>query len=211
MAKKKPKKPNPEYKLPKEVTLPPLRILAMDPGSRNFGISCVGIKNNKFVVLANASLMKPVDTLVDFEIAKETFLEEIRSWVKLFKPNAIIAERFQTRGNGGPLIELVSVMLGLIAGTYPKLPIKFITASTWKNAFNKRFQDELAKTYPGALKLDLKLVYESILTAPHPLDATLIGIYGLEYGMKNKLNYKISQIVKQVEKTSCLPLRKPRK
>ena len=36
MAKKKIPKPNPKYELPKSVVLPKIRILAMDPGSRNF-------------------------------------------------------------------------------------------------------------------------------------------------------------------------------
>lgn len=194
MAKKKPKKLSPEYELPRIASLPTLRILAMDPGSSNFGISCVGVRNDRPVVLANSKLRYPVNNLVDFLERRDLFLEEVARWVDHFKPNAIIAERFQTRGNGGPLIEYVAVMLGLIAGTYPNTPIKFITASTWKNAFKRRH-------------FDLRLLYPDLKVEPHPFDATLIGIYGLEFGLKRLLKYDPFDLVDAVQNTSCIPLR----
>lgn len=192
MAKKKRvPKPNPVYELPR----PRFRILAMDPGSRNFGISCVEVQGNKPVVLANAALMHPLNTLVDYRPARDLFLKEIARWVSLFKPQALIAERFQTRGNGGPLIELVSVMLGLLNGTYPELPFKFITASTWKNAFNRRHQ------------VDLKDLYTQLRMPAHSFDATLIGIYGLELGFKRQLTYTPQRLMKEVERTYLLKLK----
>ena len=124
------------------------------------------------------------------------FMEEIARWVEKFEPKAIIAERFQTRGNGGPLIEMVSVMLGLLAGKYETLPVKLITASTWKNAFNRRHQCDLREMYPD------------VLTPPHAFDSCLIGIYGLEYGTQQQLEYSPSQLMRMAERTSCLPLRK---
>ena len=48
--------------------------------------------------------MFPINTLVDFKEARHAFVTEFEAWLKLFKPKALIAERFQTRGNGGPLI-----------------------------------------------------------------------------------------------------------
>lgn len=194
--KKKGPKPNAEYELPNGVKLPKVRILALDPGSRNMGISVVGIKDGKPVILANSVMTNPVNTLVDFAEARVKFMEEIARWVEKFEPKAIIAERFQTRGNGGPLIEMVSVMLGLLAGKYETLPVKLITASTWKNAFNRRHQCDLREMYPD------------VLTPPHAFDSCLIGIYGLEYGTQQQLEYSPSQLMRMAERTSCLPLRK---
>ena len=108
----------------------------------------------------------------------------------------MIAERFQTRGNGGPLIEMVSCMLGLLAGTYPKLPIKFTIASAWKNKVQRRFN------------VDLKEVYKEIAVAPHQLDAALIAIYGLEAGTGIEIDYSLDEVIAQVEQTSLLDLKK---
>jgi len=205
--KKKAAKPNAEYTLPKLGALPKLRVLSLDPGSKHFGIACVGMKDNKPVVLANSVLTAPLNSMVEFNSLRHVFLAEISRWINHFEPHAIVIERFQTRGNGGPLIELVSSMIGLLGGMYSHLPIRAITASTWKNAFNRRFQEELGDMYPEAEKLDLKLVYPCVKTAPHPFDASLIGVYGLEFGLKRQLHYTPKQIIKQVENTSCLPLR----
>lgn len=203
--KKKEPKPNATYTLPRP-TFKGTCVLALDPGSKNFGISCVGVKNGKPVVLANSVLTAPLNTLVDFAPVRVAFLLEIAQWIEAFRPKGIIAERFQTRGNSGPLIEYVSVMLGLVAGKWA-LPVKLITASTWKNAFNRRHKDALCARYPEAPKADLKLVYPDVLTAPHPFDATLIGIYGLEGALKTQLRYTLRSIIKDVELTSRLPLR----
>jgi hypothetical protein len=139
----------------------------------------------------------PVNDLVNFPERRELFLKELKPWFDTFKPQAMIAERFQTRGNGGPLIEYVAVMLGLLAGTYPRIKTKFITASTWKNAFKRRF-------------FDLKLLYPNLLIQPHPFDAAMIGIYGLEFGLKRQLKYDPFKIVKSVENSSLVPLKVPR-
>ena len=191
-SRKKAVKPNPEYKL-KPSSYSGFCILAVDPGSRNFGISCVGLKGNKPEVLASACLMLPVNTLVDFTQARRNFLHEIGKWVRVFKPKAIIGERFQTRGNGGPLIEFVSVMLGMLAGKYEKLPIRLITASTWKNKFNRRFG------------VDLKELYPTLSITPHAFDASLIGVYGLEFGFKRDLDYTPQYLIRQATQASLMP------
>ena len=209
--KKKVVKPNQEYELPATCTFKGLRILALDPGSKNMGISVVGVKNWKPVVLANSVMTKPINTLVDFKLSRESFLAEIDRWVKVFRPQAIIAERFQTRGNGGPLIEFVSVMLGLLGGRYYPLPTKLITASTWKNSFNRRFQPELERMYPDAEKLDLKLIYPDLKMTPHAFDSSLIGIYGLEFGLRHKLIYTPRGIMRAAEQASLIPWIEKRK
>jgi hypothetical protein len=197
MPKKKLKKPNPSYDMPALKINADKLILGMDPGSRNHGIALVGVRNGKVKVWANSVMTHPLDTLVDFNQAKETYLQEIADWMK-YQPNAMVAERFQTRGNGGPLIELVSCMLGLIAGTYPDKPFKLTIASAWKNKLQKRFD------------VDLKEIYKEIAVQPHQLDAALIGIYGLEQGMKQDLDYDLYEIIAQVEASSCLELKRKR-
>jgi hypothetical protein len=199
MAKKKIKKPNKPYDFAGVNTqkwVADKFVLGMDPGSRNFGIALVGIHKGKVKVFANSVLMSPVDTLVEFGEAKRKFLEEINTWMGLVPIDGMIAERFQTRGNGGPLIELVSVMLGLLAGTYPNVPIKLTIASAWKNKFNKRFDTDLKETYPD------------VAVQPHQLDASLIGIFGLESGLNTTLDYNPDDIIAQVESTSLLELRR---
>lgn len=196
MAKKKPRKPNATYELPAKPSQKYKKcVLALDPGSRNMGISCVGItQKGKVVVLANSILTNPIISMVD-DIAgqKQRFTDELDQWMLLFRPNGIILERFQSRGGMGPLIELVTLMLGIILTRY-KRPVKFITAATWKNAFHRKYDAELDS------------MYKVCKTPPHQLDATLIGCYGLEFGLPGPIHYTPEGIMDQVAATSLLPL-----
>lgn len=168
-------------------------ILGCDPGSRNYGIALVGLEGNKPKVYANAVMMQPVNTLLTFNATLSAYEAEIERWIAQ-GVDGIVAERFQTRGNGGPLIEQVSVMIGTLR-QYKK-PIKAIVASQWKNEFKRRFDR------------DLKELYDDVAVQPHQLDAALIGIYGLEQGLGVKLDWDYKQVFKQVEKTSLIGLRK---
>lgn len=203
MAKKKIRKLNKTYKLPKRVDLSKtkVRVLSFDPGSRNFGIACVGVDSkDRIKVLANSIVTNPIFSLADkYPSSLRAYLQEIQLWVDLYKPQGFVMERFQTRGGMGPLIELVSVMLGAITTKYVDRPSKLITAATWKNSFHRRFD-----------AWDLNDIYPQCLTTPHQLDASLIGVYGLEVGMQRELIYTPESFVDQVENTSLLPLRKPR-
>lgn len=203
MAKKKERKPNKEYELEPCTRKHDYRILTCDPGTKNFGIACVGVKDGKPDVIANAVLTNPMYELTsDVMRQRDLFTKEMRQWFKLYNPNLVIAERFQTRGNGGPTIETVSLMLGLL-GAFRKIPYKYVIAGQWKNAFNKRWAE--------GDKEFLKGLYGDCLTTPHQLDATLIGIYGLEYALQKPLLYKPHQIIEMVETSSRLELRRPRK
>lgn len=199
--KKKEQKPNTPYTLPKVLVGKPEKLmLAMDPGSRNFGIALVGLERGKPKCYLNSVMMRPVNDLVAFALTRKNFLTEVKGWMK-YGPNGIIAERFQTRGGSsmGPLIEQVSAMLGLIGGTYPDVPIKLTIASVWKNSMQRRFQN------------DLKEVYKRVRVQPHQLDASLIGIYGLEQGLGITIDFDFEDWIKQVESTSRIPLRRERK
>lgn len=199
MAKrKKQQKPNAEYDL-RPINFHPdtKRMLGLDPGSRNMGISLAAANAQGQVrILANAIVTSPVDDLVDFMSSRAVFLAEIERWLNTYKPHGIIAERFQTRGgaNMGALSEKVTVMLGLIAGRWPSLPIKFITAATWKNDYQRRFDFQLDD------------VYKLCLTTPHQLDSGFIATYGLERGLQRELSFTPQSIVRDVEASSAVRL-----
>jgi len=193
MAKKRKPKPRKirEYLIPDRLTPKPSKlILGCDPGSKNFGIALVGLVNGKPHCYANAVLNFPIDTLLEFNRASDEYLAEMDQWVAK-DPDAIVAERFQTRGNGGPLIEQVSVMIGLLQQY--GLPMKLTIASAWKNAVRRQFGLDLRED-----------VYGRISVEPHQLDAALIGVYGLEQGTGLKLDYDFEAFVRNVEKTSLI-------
>lgn len=197
MAKKrKPRKIN-EYEVPDLKIHEGKLILGADPGSKNFGIALVGLVKGRVKIYANSVLMYPIDDLKIFNQKSSEFLDEIDMWLK-FNPDGIVAERFQTRGNGGPLIEQVSSMLGLLKGAYFDTPIKLTIASAWKNRVQRRFG------------IDLKELYPEIGVQPHQLDAALIGVFGLEEGTGTTIDYTIENIVSQVEATSLIGLRNRR-
>lgn len=191
---KKIRKENATYEIP-DITLQSKtkRILALDPGSRNMGISLVATNGAKYKVIANSIVTNPLHDLTNIGIQRKLFLDEIDGWINQFQPDGIIAERFQTRGLQGPLVELVSVMLGLLASY--KVPVKFITAATWKNAWHRRFDPLL-----------LDDLYKTCLTTPHQLDASFIGFYGLELGLGIDIDYDPHEVIKQVEQSSLVRL-----
>jgi Holliday junction resolvasome RuvABC endonuclease subunit len=209
MAKKRQRKPNDEYELPSKSVLRPdtKRVLAIDPGSKNMGISIVAAKGTQVRIIANTVLTNPIHDLTQFETQKRVFLSEIRLWMDLYQPNGIIAERFQTRGAAsmGVTIEAVGTMNGILAGAFENLPLKLTTASTWKNALHRRF---------ASTNFDLKELYNECRTTPHQLDSCFIGVFGLELGLQTQFEFEPHQIALQAEETSLIRLkgeRRPRK
>jgi Holliday junction resolvasome RuvABC endonuclease subunit len=198
MAKKRKIRVNKEYELLPCKRKHDWRILACDPGTRNFGIACVGVRDGKIDVIASSLLTNPITVLTaGYLEQRRKYTAELRKWIELYKPDAYIAERFQTRGNGGPTIELVSTMNALLPVLKQK-PFKYVVASQWKNAFNKRFDNQL------------KSMYDDCLTTPHQLDAALIGCYGLELALQTELKYSPESIIEMVEAMSCLELKRRR-
>jgi hypothetical protein len=195
------KKPKPrkitEYEMPDLKISDGKLVLGADPGSKNFGIALVGLVKGRVKVYANSVLMQPVDDLKIFNQKSSAFIHELDTWMQ-FAPDGIVAERFQTRGNSGPLIEYVSSMLGLIKGIYWDTPIKLTIASAWKNRVQRRFG------------IDLKEIYPQIGVQPHQLDAALIGVFGLEEGTTSQINYTLEDVIRQVEATSLIGLRNRR-
>ena len=190
MAKKKKARKVRVYELPKLNIKAEHLVLACDPGSANFGIALVGLNKGRVKIYANAVLMEPLNDLVEFNKKSTSFVQEFDTWMT-YAPGGIVAERFQTRGLSGPVIEQVSAMLGIMRGRY-KVPVKLTIASVWKNRVQRRFD------------IDLKEVYEASSVQPHQIDAALIGVFGLEEGLQRTLDYTVEDVVRQVEATSLI-------
>ena len=166
-------------------------ILSLDPGFSNFGIACSAVTNNRFELRANAVLNNPMREMKgDLQKSRIRFVKEIDYWIQSFNCKMIIAERFQARGIRGNSGELVSMMMGILFQKYRKLDIRFITAATWKNDFH-RTQDYC-----------LKDLYKVCGTTPHQLDATLIGVYGLQQKFNCKYPYTVQNLISGVESVS---------
>jgi hypothetical protein len=144
--------------------------------------------------------MHPMDQMNQFEFQANIFLDEIRKWVELYRPDGLIAERFMLRGAGTGMAmgELVPSMVALIKAEF-KLNTWTIPAAQWKVPTQNRF------------RFDLKEAYKEVLVEPHQLDSALIGLYGLEKGMGLYFDMGIEDVFKQVEGTSLLPLKERRR
>lgn len=181
-----------DYQLPK-LRIEGKRIISFDPGSVNMGISIVELLD-KPVVRANATMMHPIHDIKIFMKEKRKFVAEVQDWIDKYEPTAIIAERFQSRGLRGATVECVSMMLGILS-TFD-LPCCFITASTWKNNYQRRFN------------VNLRDVYKTLYNTPHQLDASLIGCFGIETAMGRKYEFDLDSIIQQVEDTALNGLKR---
>lgn len=104
----------------------------------------------------------------------------VNQLIEDYKLSWYVAERFQTRGIGGPTIEMVSMMNGITATLCHSNNIKFryVVASQWKNEINKI--GDLEAIYDYAKQFGL---------TPHECDSTGIALYQL-----HKLDYLPLQI-----------------
>lgn len=181
-----------DYQLP-DLKIKNKRILAFDPGPVNMGVSIVELDKIP-TVRANATMLYPIHDIKEFMKEKRLFVNEVSQWIEKYGPTAIIAERFQSRGLRGATVECVSMMLGILSTL--GLPCCFITASTWKNNYQRRFS------------VNLREVYKTLNNTPHQLDASLIGCFGIETAMKQKYDFKLENIIQQVEDTALNGLKK---
>jgi hypothetical protein len=172
------------------------RILGCDPGVRNFGIAVIEYDMEPFKakILMNRMVLHTVDDLKGSNAKLQilAYEKELKKVIKEFKIESICAERFQTRGNGGPTIEYVSVMIGRMA-TMVKQEVLYITAAQWKNRINA--QVSLDEMY-------------SLSPSNHQLDASLIGLYGAQQinGIQPYQKINPKQWVDQVKKTNQTPV-----
>ena len=162
-----------------------INILSMDPGTSNFGVFGGVLYGAKSLHRVKASvstmLRNPIKDLRDSEVAQEKFRKEIKDLCLMTSPDFIVMERFQARGLRGTTGELVSFMIGLIAGMLPsvrELLGKHITlvtpiASQWKNAVNRviTLDDLYSQLKPKQYhRLDAALLGMSIFPVKNPYE-----------------------------------------
>lgn len=158
------------------------------------GCACSGYdrKTGQIALHSNAVLSSPIKGLTkDLHGKRTAFLDELEMWVERYQCKAIIAERYQNRGIRGTTVEEVTLMLGFVIERFSHLKVKLITAATWKNDWHRKHPDE-----------DLKELYKVCQTAPHQLDATLIGFYGLQKLFKHDMKYSVDGLLEGVASVS---------
>ena len=140
-----------------------ITVLSMDPGTTNYAASILKIAPSgeklKVRVVGTRLVENTIKVPADLVPESRAYISEIRHLEHLYGPfDLVVAERFQSRGLKGTTIEAINMMLGALAVTYPQLTI--YTASTWKNSFNRKFENSNA----------LKELYEDLkeLTKPTP-------------------------------------------
>lgn len=182
-----------------------MRLLALDPGTSNFGYAVVEVRHNKGQVAArvleNGKCEHTVRTLKTGKIMREEmdqFELFIGTLYGQYQPDAVAAERYMTRGINGPTVECVNIMIGQVLTLLP-IPFKIMPAATWKNGISR--QD-----------IDLKEQYKLTKVTPHQLDASMIGVYTAcqAYGLKDfgPLNLEVffPKWLRQLEETSTCKL-----
>ncbi|ARW58862.1 Holliday junction resolvase [Erwinia phage vB_EamM_Y3] len=151
-----------------------MRILTGDPGKVNFALSVQEFKDNRIDILGTRMFHSPIQNLhYDMREPTKAFMKELEDMWKQYGPfDAMCFERFQSRGLGGNTIEAISLMLGVasVFALKKKCPIDLITASQWKNAFNRTMN---LKEYYALHNLTSKKSRKAI----HEFDASLIGVY----------------------------------
>lgn len=150
-------------------------IAGIDPGSRNFAITV--IDDNKKVIKTTL-IQNAIRNLTNTPTKKEPliFRQQVSRFLKEIRPYLIdldylLIERFQGRGLRGSQGEMVSVMIGLLVADCRKHKIKYtlLTASQWKNHFNRLYKEyNLNDLYETAKAYKLK---------PHTIDSFLIACY----------------------------------
>lgn len=148
-----------------------MRILCLDPGTTNFGLSILCVKGKKLSIEGSKTVKNLVKDMKDPEPKYLAFKEEIRA---LGDFDLVVVERFQARGGKGPLVELVTLMLAGVMEVFPGKTV-FLTASTWKNRVNKVF--DLKEYYEDLKQAQAPVRPVSARKTVHELDSSLMGLY----------------------------------
>lgn len=166
--------------------------LGIDLGSRN---TMLAVAHPKRGFGETKHFQSPIRALVDkpklsLMRSIKVFIKEFGSDLDRIKPGRVTAERFLTRGFRGAGIEMINFMLGMMAAECFHRGIKFqaITASTWKNAINRRFNNKEA----------LRTVYKGFkIKERHYVDAFLIAHF--RFDKKFTKLKSIDDIVKKIQ------------
>jgi hypothetical protein len=174
-----------------------MRILSFDPGGSNYAYAQIEISTrHPWYKVVSSGMIQHTIKDIKGEVKTESlaYQREIKSLLK-FKPDSIFAERYLLRQavTGGTTTEGINMMLGILTVSSGQVPLRYITAALWKNAYNRMFGK-------AQLKQDYKLA-KGICT-PHQMDAALIGIFGM-YSLSDTKpfeDFKIETLLKQLKK-----------
>lgn len=181
-----------------------MKIFSHDPGTTNYGYAVIEwrVKNGEPVFRCVENGMAP-HRIHDLKNHRERRRQknEFRDWasqkIEEHDCDAIIGERFMTRGIKGPTVESVNMMLGILQSF--DLPDCFIPAATWKNAITRT-------------GIEMNDLYRACRTQRHQLDAAFIGVYGIFMGMNIKdfgsywTRKRLIRFIDEVESTSTTRL-----
>lgn len=145
-----------------------VRILSCDPGKDNYaatiGDYCVSRSGKLEYNFLHTRMVQNTlqDLTSDLDGQLKKYLKEMRELKRRYSPTYFVAERFQNRGSmRGASGELVSMMLGVSCTL--GMDNTVITASQWKNAFNR--------------VSNLDHLYEDTPFVAHVVDSACIGLY----------------------------------
>jgi len=164
------------------------RIGAFDLGSVNTAFSL--IKVSKKPVIKHAFMVPPsLRDLKDAAFPKQ-MRKLKRTLAKLldkYKPDEVIAERYMNRGIKGVQVEILGILLGCLSTLclQRKIPMRLVTASTWKLAVNRREKGLLDKFYS---------YFPS--NKRHRVDAIMIGMWHID----KKFGMNVKRIEKYISK-----------
>lgn len=154
-------------------------VFSADPGTKNFAYTIQRIEivdgDIKLKFIGTGMLKEPVKDItgVNAQEGLRHFAKQLRKVRKKYKPEVVVMERFQSRGNGGSTIESINMMLGAVPVIFKKSEILFPTAATWKNRTKKFF--DLKSAYKGYGLTSKAKSYTGV--TEHQLDSALIGTW----------------------------------
>jgi Holliday junction resolvasome RuvABC endonuclease subunit len=148
-----------------------INVLAIDPGVTNAAWAILRVSHSGiFKVVAHGKILNAM-TNMNGDIIKDVkkFQSELLEIVDNYNVNALIIERFQSRGLKGTTIELVNLMIGCLMAEMERIKgrhilVSLITPSQWKNEWNRNS--------------NLEAFYKKVNCVVHQVDAIGIGLYG---------------------------------
>lgn len=207
--------------------------LSMDPGVGNFAYTVFRFNTNTggVKILYCGMLTNPIKNLTtnpvyekrkrgkasatpahvdktqpSFLVGYLLFRDEIEWLFDNFPITHVVAERFQSRGrfNSGDQGELISLMLGTVFTIAHDRGAVFYTtiAGVWKRAMEKLLGQDLLSVYSrGKINFGIE---------PHPIDATLIGLWHANREVKWPI-VKLLPRLRELLMHDGQPCSKPRK
>lgn len=153
----------------------PLVVAGWDMGSKNTAASVIHVYSKGSVISRIERISSEMITPLINDLTQKNywtshlqFAKAFLTWLKKYKPDVVMAERFISRGLRGSIGEKVTMMLGIMAEICRRKKIQFIlvSAQSWKNTFCRRHfsKDKLEAMYLAVRKKNAHLV-DSFLIA----------------------------------------------